>query len=104
MTRPQQPELARSDRTDVDPDHVRTTGQPPTGGKTGPVPDENQPGHRPDEEQDKPEIDAFTARFRGEDRPSGREPVAVTVALIPLRLGLYGLRTARRLIERTIGR
>ena len=67
MARPQQPELARSAKTDLDPDHVETglQGQPrpATGGETGPVPPENQPGHHPEKEQDKPDLDAFAARI-----------------------------------------
>jgi translation initiation factor IF-2 len=67
MSRPQQPELARSAKTDLDPDHVETglQGQkkPVSGGETGPVPSENQPGHHPPEEQDKPDLDAFAARL-----------------------------------------
>jgi len=67
MSRPQQPELARSAKTDLDPDHVETglQGQrkPAAGGETGPVPPENQPGHHPTEEQDKPDPDAFAARL-----------------------------------------
>jgi hypothetical protein len=67
MGRPQQPELARSAKTDLDPDHVETglQGQkaPVTGGETGPVPAENQPGHHPPQEQDKPDLDAFAARL-----------------------------------------
>ena len=67
MARPQQPELARSAKTDLDPDHVETglqgQKQPSTGGETGPVPPENQPGHHPAKEQDKPDLDAFAARL-----------------------------------------
>jgi hypothetical protein len=67
MGRPQQPELARSAKTDLDPDHVETglqgQKQPATRGETGPVPPENQPGHHPPEEQDKPDLDAFAARL-----------------------------------------
>src|ERR1043165_3446355 len=67
MARPQQPELARSAKTDLDPDHVETglQGQPKpkTGGETGPVPPDNQPGHHPPEEQDKPDLDKFAARL-----------------------------------------
>jgi len=67
MSRPQQPELARSAKTDLDPDHVETglQGQkrPPTGGETGPIPAENQPGHHPPKEQDKPDLEAFAARL-----------------------------------------
>lgn len=75
MARPQQPELARSAKTDIDPDHVETglQGQrvPATGGETGPVPPDNQPGHHPDKEQDKPDLDAFAARL-------GTDPTAPT--------------------------
>ena len=75
MARPQQPELARSARTDLDPDHVETglQGQPTpkSGGDTGPVPAENQPGHHPAKEQDKPDLDAFAARL-------GTDPEAPT--------------------------
>ena len=75
MARPQQPELARSAKTDLDPDHVETglQGQktPATGGETGPVPPENQPGHHPPQEQDKPDLDAFAARL-------GADPKAPT--------------------------
>src|SRR5688500_12849792 len=67
MARPQQPELARSAKTDLDPDHIETglQGQkaPATGGETGPVPPDNQPGHHPPKEQDKPDLDAFAARL-----------------------------------------
>lgn len=103
MTRAQQPELARSGRTDVDPDHVQTDRPPRTGGRTGPVPEENQPGYNPDEEQDKPEFDAFAARLQGEDREGAHGPVYVT-AVLPLRLGLSGLRWAKRSIERVVRR
>jgi hypothetical protein len=73
MGRPQQPELARSAKTDLDPDHVETglQGQkaPVAGGETGPVPDENQPGHHPPEEQDKPDLDAFAAKLGADPKP-----------------------------------
>lgn len=75
MGRPQQPELARSAKTDLDPDHVETglQGQktPGTAGETGPVPPDNQPGHHPPKEQDKPDLDAFAARL-------GTDPKAPT--------------------------
>jgi hypothetical protein len=67
MARPQQPELARSAKTDLDPDHIETglQGQkaPATGGETGPVPPDNQPRHHPANEQDKPDLDAFAAKL-----------------------------------------
>jgi hypothetical protein len=75
MARPQQPELARSAKTDIDPNHVETglQGQrvPATGGETGPVPPDNQPGHHPEKEQDKPDLDAFAAQL-------GTDPTAPT--------------------------
>lgn len=75
MARPQQPELARSAKTDLDPDHIETglQGQkaPAVGGETGPVPPGNQPGHHPSKEQDKPDLDAFAARL-------GTDPKAPT--------------------------
>jgi len=67
MSRPQQPELARSAKTDLDPDHVETglQGQrkPKADAATGPVPPENEPGHHPPKEQDKPDLDAFAAKI-----------------------------------------
>src|SRR3954452_14175683 len=66
MARPPQPELARSAKTDLDPEHVDTglPGQPPpSGGEAGPVPVDNQPGHHPAKEQDKPDLDAFAAKL-----------------------------------------
>ncbi|HET9770016.1 MAG TPA: hypothetical protein VFS16_03935 [Acidimicrobiia bacterium] len=82
MGRPQQPELARSAKTDLDPDHVETglQGQkaPATGGETGPVPADNQPGHHPAKEQDKPDLDAFAAKLGADPKApsatSARKP------------------------------
>ncbi len=75
MARPQQPELARSAKTDLDPDHIETglQGQkaPATGGETGPVPPDNQPGHHPAKEQDKPDLDAFAARLGTDPKAPG---------------------------------
>jgi hypothetical protein len=75
MARPQQPELARSAKTDIDPRHVETglQGQPTPapGGETGPIPPDNQPGHHPPKEQDKPDLDAFAAKL-------GTDPTAPT--------------------------
>jgi hypothetical protein len=72
MSRPQQPELARSAKTDLDPDHVETglQGQPrpKSGGETGPVPPDNEPGHHPPKEQDKPDLDKFAARIGTDPR------------------------------------
>jgi hypothetical protein len=58
MTTPQQPELRRSGRGEVDPrsakakvDLVNDADDAP-----GPVPPANQPGHRPKHDQDKPTV------------------------------------------------
>jgi hypothetical protein len=78
MARPQQPELARSGKTDLDPDHIGTEleARKPVrpGGRTGPVPPENQPGHHPSDDQDKPDLDAFAAKLTGDDRPADDRP------------------------------
>lgn len=57
--RPQQEELARSERGKTRPQSwaERSEGEkdPDREGGGGPVPEENRPGHHPDREQDKPE-------------------------------------------------
>lgn len=74
MARPQQPELARSGKTELDPDSIGTAleARKPvrSGGATGPIPPENQPGHRPEQDQDQPDLDAFAAKLSGDDRPA----------------------------------
>lgn len=57
MTKPQQTELARSGRGDVDPAAAKTRRGGPTDetAPTGAIPEENLPGHRPEHDQDKPE-------------------------------------------------
>ena len=59
MTKPQQPELRRSDRGQTDQRewarHEEARGRRRETGRSGPVPEENRPGHHPDDEQDKPE-------------------------------------------------
>lgn len=56
MTKPQQTEIARSGRGEVDPNAAKTRHGGPTDETppTGAIPEENLPGHHPDEEQDKP--------------------------------------------------
>lgn len=75
MSRPQQPELARSAKTDLDPDHVETglQGQrkPKSGGETGPIPPGNEPGHHPPKDQDKPDLDAFAAKLGTDPKAPG---------------------------------
>ena len=69
MSRPQQPELNRSGRTPVDPDHdhtvARESGQPEPGrkGQAGPIPEANRPGHHEARESDQPDKAAFARRF-----------------------------------------
>lgn len=91
MGRPQQPELARSGRTDLDPDRIGTElearKQPEAKGRTGPVPPENQPGHHPAEEADKPDLDAFADRLGTGDGPR-RGPAVLDMARNMARSGL----------------
>ena len=72
MTKPQQPELARSGRGEVDPHSAKTRTGGPTDATapTGAIPDENLPGHKPDHDQDKPEGPP--------PRPRARKPTAAT--------------------------
>ena len=81
MANPQQPEIARSRRTEgLAPDsvetHVQAERRAPAGdGPSGPIPEDNLPGHHPAVEQDKPPIERFRARLRTAGsgvRPSGR--------------------------------
>ncbi len=62
MTKPQQPELRRSDRGQTDQQEwarrEEARQRRRERGPTGPVPEENQPGHHPDEEQDRPQTPA----------------------------------------------
>jgi hypothetical protein len=72
--RPQQPELARSERGRVDPHSWPDVGTPDAvpgdRGATGPVPEENRPGHHPEKEQDKPQGPPEEA----EESAEGSEP------------------------------
>ena len=56
MTKPQQPELRRSERGATDDDSAKSRAGKVSGkgAGLGPVPEENQPGHHPEHEQDKP--------------------------------------------------
>ena len=75
MAKPQQPELARSGRSAVDPHHDATVADvaptPSPAGAVGPVPPENEPGHRPAHDQDKPDPAAMAERLGTTD--AGRE-------------------------------
>ena len=70
MTKPQQPELARSGRGEVDPGAVKTRHGGPTDetAPRGPVPEDNLPGHRPEHDQDKPEGPPPRPRPRAKSR------------------------------------
>lgn len=73
MSTPQQPEIARSQRSEVTADVAAkaraATGAPGTDPGTGPVPEDNAPGHHPDVEQDKPQGPPPEPRAR---RPKAR--------------------------------
>src|SRR3954470_23002852 len=60
MSTPQQPEIARSMRSEVTAEvasktKAETLPVDAPGGPGGPVPEDNLPGHHPEHEQDKPE-------------------------------------------------
>src|SRR5437879_3536253 len=58
MSTPQQPELARSERSAVSAKSVKARAgvdRPTEEGSTGPMPADSTPGHHPDVEQDKPQ-------------------------------------------------
>lgn len=68
MSKPQQPELARSGRGATDPHAVKTelTAPPQGAGERelgGPVPADNLPGHHPEHDQDKPDGSAFVEKM-----------------------------------------
>ena len=68
MSKPQQPELARSGRGAVDPAAVKEqlTAPSPGGGENGdlgPIPEDQLPGHPPAVEQDKPSGEAFLEKL-----------------------------------------
>ena len=65
MSKPQQPELRRSERGATDDDSAKLKAEKASGGDspTGWVPPDNRPGHHPDHEQDKPDL----SERRGED-------------------------------------
>ncbi len=72
MVRPQNEDLNRSGTTPLDPDSIggrlEANDRPQSDDRTGgPVPPENRPGHHPEVDQDKPDGDAFVARFSGHD-------------------------------------
>ena len=56
MTKPQQPEIRRSERGETDQDGRRLSREqrstPTNEGRTGPVPPDNESGHHPEREQD----------------------------------------------------
>lgn len=68
MSKPQQPEAARSGRGATDPAAIKSELSVPamrraTVEDAGPVPEANLPGHHPDEEQDKPAGEAFLQKM-----------------------------------------
>lgn len=105
MGRPQQPELARSENTDLQPDYAETRIEA-HGHKApdredadeGPVPAENQPGHRPEHEQDKPRA-AMAARLGVLPDRQGWRIITKAVSL-PFRWGATVLDAVARGLER----
>lgn len=100
--RPQQPELNRSGRTDLEPDHAETaieaTGEraPRDEEAPGPVPEDNRPGHHPDHDQDQPDLDAVAGRL-------GTKPTAERAVQLGRLAGqavAFPLRATARVLER----
>ncbi|HVF75570.1 MAG TPA: hypothetical protein VM938_11020 [Acidimicrobiales bacterium] len=90
MVKPQQPELARSGRGEVDPSAVKARhgGPTDTTESPAPVPDDNLPGHHPEAEQDKPDVTPLAAPRgrRGAARPKATpkaKPTATAKAAAP---------------------
>lgn len=115
MGRPQQEELARSGRTDLDPDHAETRiggrghRAPRDEGTALPVPEENEPGHRPEREQDKPDPEAVARRLgtrppADRARPTRTATALGTAAGLPLRTAAGAVGGLLRLVERLQGR
>lgn len=105
MGRPQQPELARSENTDLEPDYAETRieahghrAPEEEDSDRGPVPPENRPGHRPDEEQDKPKA-AMAARLGVLPDHRGWR-VVTRAASLPFRWGATILDAVARGLER----
>lgn len=78
---PAQPEVHRSGRTPLDPDHADTQVEvehraPRDEPGGGPIPEDNRPGHHPDHEQDKPDLDDFAAKFGTSAHDEGEGPTA----------------------------
>lgn len=69
MSKPQQPELRRSNYGATSDDSAKTKAaveeRPIVKEVAGPVPEDNRPGHHPEHEQDKPDLEAFVERTRG---------------------------------------
>lgn len=87
MVKPQQPELARSGRGEVDPQAVKTRhgGPTDTTEAPAPVPEDNLPGHHPEHEQDKPDVTPV-ARPRGRrGAAAAAKPKAAPVVEAPRR-------------------
>ncbi|HWB72476.1 MAG TPA: hypothetical protein VG452_09670 [Egibacteraceae bacterium] len=70
MTKPQQPELERSGHTPVDQTrHAKEVAdsEPLPGSEpVRPVPEDNRPGQRSEHDQDKPDLERFRQRLRGD--------------------------------------
>ena len=62
MSKPQQPEIRRSERGATDDDSAKIKAEKSAGGDEpqGWVPPDNRPGHRPEKDQDKPDLTELT--------------------------------------------
>ncbi|QGG95891.1 hypothetical protein [Actinomarinicola tropica] len=110
---PAQPEVHRSGRTPLDPDHADTQVEvehraPRDEPGGGPVPEDNRPGHHPDHEQDKPDLDEFAAKFgtapseEGGDEPGDGSESATdreAASTSPVDRGRSALETAASVVS-----
>jgi len=102
MSKPQQPELARSGRGATDPASIKTElTAPDTGAERGlatPVPEGNLPGHRPEHDQDKPSGDAFVAKVQ-QLAHQAEQQVDEEAEVVDLRAEDHESETAERLAK-----
>jgi len=77
VTKPQQPELARSGHSAATEDSAKSAPKtrPKSSGRAGKVPPSNRPGHHPDHEQDKPDGPPPRPRARTPKQTPKRPPI-----------------------------
>ena len=108
MTKPQQPEIARTRLGEVDESAAKARhadGPMSESGNAGPVPEANRPGHHPEQEQDKPDLEAFRERMANPasaqvNEGSSHHGLVATLVLASVGLTVVAFATIRRAIQR----